>query len=342
MASSDTPATAETRPGIKSALIGAASDTRRLLSGPGRAVRWKTLFALAAMAGVVGVGAAPPPIGLLQPVWADPVLHAAVFDNQVVVGGLWFLAVLLVLMGGVGRGFSLAFAEGITTGEPRTARYRAWLRKGAGHFIWSSALTLPLYAVLFLAEAVVTHDTTVQLTALVNNPYGTEAELVGLMATFTFKFILVLLPWTVLTLPAMVTMYELIPAIMARSGSGARVAVRILKDLARKSPRGVLAYLGVRYVLQMAGNGVALAVLVPCLVISSPAVIPLAGGGWLASSALGGPATNAGAATLTVGILLAAVALYCTLCAALLPVSVFLYAFAARTTANLNTQPPSR
>jgi hypothetical protein len=194
---------------------------------------------------------------------------------------------------------------------------------------------LPLYVALFAAEAVVTRHTTDQLTALISAPNATEAELIVLLLSAVFKFLLVLAPWTLVTLPAMASMYELVPAVMVRRGTGVLAAGRLLRELAKKSPRRFLGYVGARYLLQLAGNAIALVALIPCLVISAPAVVPLAGGGWWASSALGGMVTNAGAATLTVGILFAAVALYCVLCAALLPVSVFLYAFTLRVASGL-------
>lgn len=317
-------------PSLQAVLSGAVVDTRKLLSGPGRTSRWKPLWLLAAMAGVVGVGAAPPPLGLLQPFWTEPSLRSAVFGSPAVVGGLLFLAVFLLLMGGVSRSFTLAFAEGIVTGTPAAGRYRAWLGRGAAHFVWSSALTLPLYFLLFGAEALVTRDAAREITAWINSPAATETELMVVLTGAVVRFLLVLIPWTLLTLPAMVFMYELTPAAMVLEGKGPLHAARKAGTLARTRPRLFLAYVGARYPLQFAGNMAAFAALAPCLLASAPLTVPLAGGGWWAAAALGGPSTGAGAGVLTVGVLSAAVAFYCVLCLALLPVSIFLYALALR------------
>lgn len=310
-------------------VVAAALDrTQRLLTGPGKARRWRVLILLAAMAGLVGVGAAPPPLGLLQPVWADPTLHHTVFDNPGPVGGLIFLALFLLLMGGFGRSFTLGFFRGLTTGEPDAGSYRAYVHAGVAHFVWSSALTVPLYLVLFGGEALVAHDALAQLTRQLSSPTSTDAELTLLLLRAVGSFVMVLVPWTLLTLPLMVTFYELTPAVMVIRGLSPAAACRHVLAVARKHPRRFLAYLGVRYLLQFAGNLVALVALLPCLVISSPVTGVLGGGGWQLSRLLGGPSTAAGAAVLTVGVLFAVIALYCTLCAALLPVSVFVNSLA--------------
>jgi hypothetical protein len=280
------------------------------------------------MAGLVGAGAAPPPLGLLQPVWADPTLHHTVFDNAGLVGGLIFLALFLLLMGGFGRSFTLGYFRGLITGEPEAGSYRAYVCAGAAHFVWSSALTVPLYLVLFGGEALVAHDTLAQLTRQLSSPTSTDAELVMLLLRAVGSFIMVLVPWTLLTLPLMVTLYELTPAAMVIRSLPPAAGCRHVLAAARKHPRRFLAYLGVRYLLQFAGNMVALVALLPCLLVSSPATATLGGGGWLLCRYLGGPGAAAGAAVLTVGVLFAVIALYCTLCAALLPVSVFVNSLA--------------
>lgn len=311
-------------PSVKLAAATALESTQRLLTGAGRGARWRALVVLAAMAGLVGAGAAPPPLGLLQPVWVDPTLHHSVFDHGGVVAGLVFLALFLLFMGGFGRSFTLGFHHALLTGQPHPSSYRPYLRAGVAHFVWSSACSLPLYALLFGGEAVVAHDAIVQFTRQLASASSTDTELLTLALGAFLKFLLVLIPWTLLTLPLMVSLYELVPATMVLANLGPVEASRLVFRAAAQAPKAFAAYWGLRYLLQLAGNLAALLALAPCLLVSSPVVGPLVGGGWQLSRAWGGPGTPAGAAALTVGVLFAAIALYCTLCAALLPVSVFL------------------
>lgn len=310
-------------PSIGHTLAAALEATQRLLTGSRRGHRWKALFVLAAMAGLVGVGAAPPPLGLLQPLWADPTLHHTLFDNPSLIASLVFLALFLLLMGGFGRSFTLGFLYGLATGNPEPGSYRASVRAGVKHFVWSSALSIPLYALLFGGEALVAHDTITQITQQLGSATGTDAELIALLLQAALKFLLVLVPWTVVTLPLMVTVYELTPATMVLKQLPPGRAFRHVLATAGKRPGSFAGYFGVRFVLQFLGNLVALVALIPSLLISSPVVVTLAGGGWQLSRQLGGLSTPGGAAVLTVSVLFAAIALYCALCAALLPVSVF-------------------
>lgn len=288
------------------------------------------------MAGLVGVGATPPPLGLVQPLWVDPALHHTLFDNRGLVTSLVLLALFLILMGGIGRSFTLGFLRGLATGNPDAGSYRDYLRAGAAHFIWSSALTLPLYGLLFGSEALVAHDTLAQIIRELAVPTSTDAQLLALSLHAVSKFLLVLLPWTLFTLPVMVTVYELTPATMVTSGLGPVPAFRRVVAAAAKLPGTFATYMGVRYLLQFAGNLAAFLVLLPCLLVSSPIVGTLVGGGWQLSRMLGGPSSAGGAAVLTVGVLFAAIALYITLCAALMPVSVFVNGVAVHWTRQID------
>jgi hypothetical protein len=318
----------EPRPAV--ALSAAQATAQKLLGGPERRRRWKAFFVLAAMAGLVGAGAAPPPLGLLLPVWNDPTLHEAVFGSPAVVAWLVFLGVFLIGMGGFARSFTLAFFEGIVTGAPATGGYRQWLRPGVAHFAWSAACTLPLYALLFLGEALITHQTVAEITRVSSIPESTEAELMSLFVTAGLKFFLVLLPWVLVTLPAMVAVYELTPAGMVLWQTGPAAAFgRVFRQWKRR-PLRFAGYFGFRYLLQFAGNSLALVALIPCLLVTAPVTAPLVAGGWAAAGHLGGTSTGAGAAVATVSCLVAAVVLYCALCVALLPFTVVLNAFALR------------
>lgn len=316
-------AVARHTPSIARALAAALETTQKLLTGPGRGRRWRSLTLLAAMAGLLGTGATPPPLGLVLPLWSDPTLHHALFDNRGLVTSLVVLALFLILMGGIGRSFTLGFLRGLITGNPNFSSYRDYLRAGVAHFIWSAALTLPLYGLLFGSEALVAHDTLAQITRELAAPTSTDAQLLALALRAVSMFLLVLFPWTLFTLPMMVTVYELTPATMVTSGLGPRSAFRHVTAAAVKLPGAFATYLGVRYLLQFVGNLAAFLALLPCLLVSSPIVGTLVGGGWQLSRMLGGPSSAGGAAVLTIGVLFAVIALYVTLCAALLPVSVF-------------------
>lgn len=316
-------ATARYTPSIARALAAALETTQKLLTGTDRGRRWKALTLLAAMAGLVGTGATPPPLGLVLPLWSDPSLHHALFDNRGLITSLVLLALFLILMGGIGRSFSLGFLRGLVTGNPNVSSYRDYLRAGGAHFVWSAALTLPLYGLLFGTEALVAHDTLAQITRELAVPTSTDAQLMALALRSVSMFLLVLIPWTLFTLPMMVTVYELVPATMVTSGLGPVPAFRHVVAAAAKLPGAFATYLGVRYLLQFVGNLAAFLALLPCLLVSSPIVGTFVGGGWQLSRMLGGPGSPGGAALLTIGVLFAAIALYVTLCAALLPVSVF-------------------
>ena len=315
-------------PSVGRAATAALEASRRLLTGPDRRKRWGALTILAAMAGFVGAGATPPPMGLLQPLWQDRALHHTVFDNGGVIAVLLFLALFLIVMGGLGRSFTLGFLEGLVSEAPDPRSYRRNLRAGVAHFAWSSAMSIPLYLLLFGGEALIARDTLEQITRLLGVPSTTDAELLGLVLSAGFKFLLVLIPWTIATLPVMVMVYELVPAVMVLSTLGPVPAFRRILALATKLPRPFALYVALRYVLQLIGNLAALLAFLPCLLVSSPIVAVFLVGGWQLSRRLGGLGNPGGAAALTVGVLFAAVGLYCTLCTALLPVSVYINNFA--------------
>jgi hypothetical protein len=283
---------------------------------------------LAAMAGVVGAGAAPPPLGLLYPVWTEPAYREALSANDTV---LWigaFLAVFLTVMAAFARSFGLAFVAGIRSGSPSLGDYRRYLRSGAWHFMWSSAFTVPLYLLLFAGEAAVTHH---GYQRLLGAAALSDAELVALVAELGMRFVAVLLPWSLLTLPAMVLMYELTPAAMLSTGCGPARSCLLLLRGALKRPAAAAAHLGVRLLLQVLGSTVALLAMLPGTLAAAVLSLPITAVGWLLCSALGGIATGPGAAVATGAGLLTLVVLYCILCTALVPVSVLINAYAVRT-----------
>lgn len=316
------------------ALADAFGGMRKLLSGPGRRERWRRFTGLAAMAGIVGAGAAPPPLGLLQPVWTDPTLRQSVLGNHVIVGLALFLAVFLVLMGGFARSFTFGFLEGIVEGEPRLASFRSYLGAGTAHFVWSSLLTVPLYLLLFAGESLATHDVYQQIPRILERAgTASDAQVSGeMMAVFllaALKFLLVLVPWTLLTLPLMVLMYELTPAAMLLQRVGPAAGCGRVLRLAGSRARLFWGYLGVRFFLQIVGNLAAVIALVPSLLAAGILSLPILGITWGLASMLG-PASPGGVGVTTVGALLSAILLYCILCAALVPVSLLLNGLALR------------
>lgn len=337
-------------------LTAALGHTQKLLSGREGRARWRRLWMLAAMAGIAGAGAPPPPLGLLTVAAADPAVRGQVLGNPVVVGGLGSLALFLLLMGGFGRAFTFAFLEGLLTGDPGSADFRRYLRAGALHFAGTAALSAPLYALLFAGEAWVAHDVTTRLTALVADPAATPEALLGLLGLGLLKFLLVLAPWTLLTLPLMVFQYELVPARMAREyasaregtprgdqGSGTsapphspasaqrlRAAARHVLALAVRRPGPAAGYLALRLGLQVLGNSAALLATLVCLPVAGVLGSPLLTAGWGIAHLLGGPATPGGIGALTVAGLLAAAILYVLVCGALVPVAVLIHALALR------------
>jgi hypothetical protein len=309
------------------ALTAAVQDTRGLLSGSGGRRRWRAFCALAVMAGLVGAGAAPPPLGLLVPLWSEPEIAASLeLPGWLVPLGIG-LGLFFLFMAGVARAFSLAFVEGIRSGQPQVPGYRRHLRRGWAHFAWSSTLTVPLYALLFGGEALVTHGAYAQLLRAAEM---TDREIVSLLVAVALQFLLVLIPWTVLTLPAMVLMYELTPAAMLEHDAGPARACGLVLRQAAKAPGRFAGYFGVRFLLQLLGNTAAFAALIPSVLIAGLLSAPVTLGGWALSQALGGTETSGGAAAASVAVLVALVALYCVLCCALVPVAVLLNAFAVR------------
>jgi hypothetical protein len=314
-------------PTALAALSAAVQETRALLSGSGSRRRWRAFCVLAVMAGLVGAGAAPPPLGLLVPLWSEPESMASLeLPGWLPPAGIG-LGLFFLCMAGVARAFSLAFVEGIRSGEPEGPAYRRFLGRGWAHFAWSAALTVPLYALLFGGEALVTHGA---YTQLLRAAEMTDREILSLLVTVALQFLLVLVPWTVLTLPAMVVMYELTPAAMLEHDTGPARACGIVLRQATRAPGRFAGYVGVRFLLQLLGNTAAFAALIPSLLVAGLLSAPVTLGGWALSGALGGLETSGGAAVASVAALIAVVVLYCVLCCALVPVAVLLNAFAVR------------
>jgi hypothetical protein len=319
------------------ALSAALGTTQRLLSGPGAGKRWKELAVIAAMAGVVGVGVQPPPLGLLQPVWGDLHLRQQLRSAMAPFApALLFLALLLLLMGPVARAFAFLLMEGVASGSPRGKEYRRFLGAGGRHFVWSSLFTLPLYVLLFGAEAQVTRKGWEEMLSV------PQDRIAPVFALTLGKFVMVLIPWMVLTLPAMAALYELTPAAMAAGGLGPMRGFRRVWDQALRAPARFGTYAALRLGLQLAGSTVALIALAPCLALSALLSAPILGVGWAVCRAAGGWTTPLGAGAAAIAALLGLVVLYLTVCAALAPVSVLLYAFAWHFVQGSGFSPPSR
>lgn len=348
----------------------AVRQTQKLLAGREGRQRWRRLWGLAAIAGIAGAGAPPPPLGLLQALTADPTVRGQVLGNPVVVGGLLFLALFLLVMGGFGRAFTFAFLEGILTGNPQSANFRKYLRVGALHFAATAAVSAPLYAVLFLGEARVAHDVTTRLTTLLADPAATPEAMLSLLGLGLLKFLLVLVPWTLLTFPLMVLQYELLPARLVREWVGKEVwkcgsvevggsghtpshthtpthphspdlglTARLVLQSAFRHPGQAAGYLALRLGLQILGNSAALLAALICLPVAALLGGPIVGVGWGVAHLLGGPSTPGGVGVLTVAGLLAAVVLYVLLCGALIPVAVLIHALALEAATPLPKRP---
>ena len=195
----------------------------------------------------------------------------------------------------------------------------------------SSALSVSFYLLLFLGVWLISRDAWVQKTALLTGPSDpAPGRLLAAFVGAGLKFVLILLPWTILTLPLMVWIYELTPAAMVGFGLGPVAAARVVLQVARKAPGRWAGYLTARLGLQFAGNLLALLAMVPALLAAGLVSAPLLAGGWRLSRAAGGTGTSGGAFWISLPTLLAVLLLYIALCFALLPVAVFLNALALR------------
>ena len=311
--------------GAPAAFTAALSDVQRLLGGGNGRRYWRELAVLAITAGLVGVGAQPPPLGLLQPLLSDSTLRANLSQSMAPsIPALLLLGGGLLLLLPFSRAFTMAFVAGVLKGEPDRGGWRSFVGPGIAHFLWSSALTLPLYALLFAAELEVTGGAWESLLR------ADERSMLLVLLAAVGKFLLVLLPWVVLTLPVMVTLYELTPVEMVRGGGGPARACGAALRTARTRGAAFAGYLGVRLALQVAGTVLASIALVPCLAVSGIVGGPLLGLCWLAAGALGSTKSGPGAAAMTVGVLGWTIPLYCLVCTVLVPVSTLLFAFAAR------------
>ena len=308
------------------ALRAAFDTTRGLLSGAGLRRRWLQLAGLAVMAGLVGAGAPCPPLGLLEPAWEDPSVRQSVLGNPWVLGLLAVLALFLVGIGGFGRSFTLAFLRGIRNGDPQLRGYRSYLRAGVAHYAWSSALSIPLYLLLFGLEWRASRLNWARLLA------AAGGDVQPLVIGWGLEMVLLLVGWTLLTFPLMIWIYELTPSVMVLEGLGPLSAAGHVAAVARKRPARFWGYIGLRFMLQVVGNSAAGLMMLPALLLSSVVAGPLLGAGWVANGALGGWSTPGGAAAGSVSILLALAVLYAVICSLLVPVSLLVNAFALHTT----------
>jgi hypothetical protein len=309
--------------GALEALSGGIADVQRLLSGPGRFGRWRELAVMAMLAGIVGVGIQPPPLGLLEPAWGTRDLRGALLRTA----GPWApvllaLAVLLLVAAAYSRAFLLRFVECCSrSGHGSGARldpdsegprllhgHASYVRPGLLHFAWSSALTLPLYAVLWGFEAWLAGEGYLRLLQ------APDAEIAAVVLALVLKFLAVLAPWVLVTLPGMVYLYELTPAAMVLEGGDLdrgrrRAAIRI-----RVAPRGFVVYYLLRLLVQAVGTSLAALALLPGLLLALLLNLP-----GLVFSPLR-------LVTVPLGLVLT----YALECAILVPVSALVYQMALR------------
>lgn len=307
------------------ALRAAFDTTRGLLSRPGLRGRWLQLAGLAVMAGLVGAGAPCPPLGLLEPAWEDPAVRQSVLGNPWVLGLLAALALFLVGIGGFGRSFTLAFIRGIRDRDPELRGYRRYLPAGAAHYAWSSALSIPLYLLLFGLEWRASRLNWARLLA------AAGGDIQPIMLGWALEMGLLLVTWTLLTFPLMIWIYELTPSVMVLREVGPVRAAGQVAAAARKKPARFWAYIGLRFMLQVVGNSAAGLMMLPALLLSSVAAAPVLGLGWLANGALGGWTSAGGAGVGSVAILLSLAILYAVICSLLVPISLLVNAFALHT-----------
>jgi len=307
------------KPSPAGCFTAAMARTQELLRGPDGRRRWRGYAFLSVMSGSVAVGAQPPPLGLLQPLWANREIRNTLLGDARVVVGFIVLAAVLIGFGVVARAFTLTFMEGLMTGAPTAGRSRSHFRAGAAHFAWSSALSIPLYLILFAAEWLVTHQSMAGYERILADPSAGEAELMGLLAGGMLGFLAVLLPWVIVTLPLMVWMYELTPAVMLRDRSGPVVASRVA--LGEISALGAPLYGFLRLTLQLVGGMLSGIALAPAIVVAGVLGSPFLLAAWFVPPALGGWSTGAGGAIGVASLLLAVVILYCVLCALLVPLT---------------------
>jgi hypothetical protein len=309
--------------GALGALSGAIGDVQGLFSGPGRFRRWRELAALAMLAGIVGVGIQPPPLGLLEPAWAAHDLRAALLQTL----GPWALillalAVLLLAAAACSRAFLLRFVDccsrtGFAPSAPTTSGREAsglspgrpgYVRPGLLHFAWSSALTLPLYLVLWGLEWRLAGE---GYSRLLRVP---DAEIAAVAVGLVLKFLAVLVPWAVVTLPAMVYLYELTPAGMVVEGGDLGRGRQRAAACIRAAPGQFVAYSLLRMLVQAVGTGLAALALLPGLALGLLVNLP------------GLVVTSLRPVTVPLTLLL----IYALECALLVPVSALVYTMALR------------
>jgi hypothetical protein len=306
-----------------SALNAAFGTVREILFRRGAPQRWRRIAAAAIGAGVVGVGVQPPPLGLLQPLFSEPEASRQFFRE------LALLAPWLVLLGlGLlaacvfARCFAFVFWDAVR-GLPREQRThtRFW-RDGLAHFVWSSALTLPLYGALFGAEWGITHSAWNELLLV------SDVRMVPVILAGAARFMGVLGPWIILTLPLMVVQYEWVPAVMSATGCGPIQACGLAVAAARKNFRACILYFILRALLQVAGTAVMSMCLTVSVLVSALLSLPVLLIGWGLTAALGGLSAPPGqfAAAVTGAVMLSI--LYCVLATILTPLSLTVHALA--------------
>ncbi len=321
----------------------AIGDAQRLFGGTEGRRRWRSLALTAVMAGAVGVGVQPPPLGLLHPVWSDPATRDTALQSvRPLMPLLALLTVMLIGFAIWARSFALALIESLLRPHPQPlsceergaakvarsaenpASYRGYVKAGAAHFVWSACWSVPLYALLFAMEAGTTQASWERILR------ASEAEVGPLLIQALLGFVAVLFPWIVLSLPMMVFQYELTPVVMVRRGTGPLAASREVFRRVRTCPNVFAGYYVGRTLLQFIGAGLMTAAAVPCLLVSALLASPILAGGGILSSLSGGWNTGVGAALGSATILLSCAVFYCVICVVLLPLTAVPFLLADR------------
>jgi hypothetical protein len=248
-------------------------------------------------------------------------VREAVLNDPRVIAGILLLGLILLGFGVVARAFLLAFLDGIRDGEPQPGRFRRFLRPGAAHFVWSSLLTLPLYAILFGAEWLLARGAAQRMEQFLAGEAASETELYAILFGQLGGFAAILLPWALLTLPMMVWIYELTPAVMIRDGCGPVEAAR--RGIRAAAGIGLRGYLALRLLLQVVAGALSTLALLPALLLSALPAAVIGFAGFALSGFLGGWNTGSGGAAAVVTVLLCVAVLYVVLCIVLAPVTCF-------------------
>ncbi len=326
-----------------SLLTAAVNEARALLAGKAGRRRWGTFAGIAAMAGIAGVGAPPPPVGLLMPALDTQPVREALSSSPLPAVLLTALGVVLLAFGAVARAFSFALLTGMRSGNPAWTDWRRHLKAGTAHYIWAGLLSAPFYALLFAAEVAATHGLGTRISGQLETATDeSAAQLMWTVIGAVLRFFAVLAPWVLLTLPLFVFLYELVLVLQERDGLGPVAAAREVLRIARRPGNQLRTYLGYRILVQFAAGPINLLALLIAVVLSALPSALLGGLGYVLATYLGGPTSSAGAGVMSFFGLLAAIPLYLALCLVLTPLSLTVFGLARAALAEPPTPLESR